>query len=176
MSSADPARAPVELQSYLTLPPGNYELRAAIMNTGTQAAASVFTHIAVPPFDDSRLSLSDLVLGTRQNAGALPEAAPGVPIVPTAARAFHAGDAVWAFLRVYPAAAKATVVPVSVDITIANASGQTVHQQTETVAAGGDVLAALPLGTLPPGAYVLRMNARQGAAAAARAIGFRVEP
>jgi hypothetical protein len=91
----------VELQTYLELPPGDYELRAAVMNADTQAASSVFTHVTVPSFDDAHLSLSDVVLGTRENAGSLPEGAPAMPIVPTTTRAFGTSQAAWAFVRVY---------------------------------------------------------------------------
>ena len=53
------------------------------------------------PFDAGRLALSDIVLGTRDNAGSMPDGAPAIPIVPTTTRVFSASNPAWAFLRVY---------------------------------------------------------------------------
>ena len=167
----------VELQTYLTLPPGDYELRTAVMNTGTQAASSVFTHVTVPPFDG--LALSDIVLGTRPNDGVLPDGAPAIPIIPTTARVFSASQPAWAFLRVYrtgDADAAGPVSPVSVDVSVLDGSGKRVkHQSLPAAAFGGraaDLRLALPLKGLAPGRYVLRFDATQGRAETTRAIGF----
>jgi hypothetical protein len=179
--SGDAARAPVEVQSFLTLPPGDYELRAAVMNTATQAASSVFTHVTVPAFEESRLSLSDLIVGTRDNQGALPEAAPAISIVPTTARTFTAGAHVSTLLRVYRAEDKSgKTQPVTVDTTILDALGKTVDRQSEPLddakfsGRSADVRAELPLLDLDPGQYVLRVEVSQGSSKAARALAFTV--
>jgi hypothetical protein len=170
----------VELQTYLTLPPGEYELRAAVMNGDTRAASSVFTHITVPSFEDARLDLSDVVLGTRENAGSLPESAPAIPIVPTTARVFNAGTPAWAFLRVYRAAGTDAGQPVSVDTTVLDGQGRPVrHHALQSAAFTGriaDVRIGLPLKDLVPGSYVLRIDAKQGRAEASRTITYTVSP
>jgi VWFA-related protein len=167
----------VELQTYLTLPPGEYELRAAVMNGDTRAASSVFTHITVPSFKDTRLDLSDAVVGTRENAGSLPDGAPAIPIVPTTTRVFNAGTPAWAFLRVYRAGTDAEP-HVSVDATVLDIDGKPVrHQSLQSAAFTGrtaDVRVGLPLKDLGPGRYVLRIDAKQGAAEASRAITYVV--
>jgi len=173
------ATAPlVELQTYLTLPPGDYELRAAVMNAETRAASSVFTHVTVPSFGDSRLTISDVVLGTRDNAGSLPDGAPAIPVVPTTGRAFSAGVPAWAFLRVYRQSEK-DAVPVSIDTSVLdNAGRRVIHQSLPKVAFDGleaDVRLGLPLKTLATGSYVLRIQAQQGRVETSRTIAFVVE-
>ena len=170
----------VELQTYLTLPPGDYELRAAVMNRNTRAASSVFTHITVPSFEEARLGLSDVVIGTRDNASSLPEAAPAIPIVPTTTRVFTAGTPVWAFLRVYRDADKGAGERVSVEASVRDSEGRPVRHQTLQNAAftgrNADVRIGLPLKDLAPGTYVLRIDAKQGGAEASRTITYVVAP
>jgi VWFA-related protein len=170
----------VELQTYLTLPPGDYELRSAVMNVETRATSSVFTHITVPAFDDAPVALSDIVFGTRENAGTLPERAPALPIVPTTARVFNAGQPAWAFVRAYrrtdPAAPRQPAV--SIETSVLDAGGTRVKHQSlpEASFAGSaaDVRVPLPLKGLAAGRYVLRIDATQGRAQASRAVAFEV--
>jgi VWFA-related protein len=179
--ATDPGRSPIELQTYVTLPPGEYELRAALMNRTTRAASSVFTHITVPPFDASTLSLSDLVLGSSENGDVLPEAAPAIPIAPTTARAFEPNTSVWAFLRVYRTEGKSEA-PVTLDTSILDAAGTVVDHQSEQLemaafdGRSADVRRDVPLINLEAGRYVLRIEARQGPAAASRTVAFTVQP
>lgn len=49
----------VELQTHLNLKPGDYELRAAVMDGVRGVTASVFSQIVIPAFPDAPLSLSD---------------------------------------------------------------------------------------------------------------------
>ena len=180
VTNANGRAALVELQTYLALPPGDYELRSAVMNAETQAASSVFTHITVPAFDDAPVALSDVLLGTRENAGALPEGAPALPIVPTTARAFNAGQPAWAFVRAYRRtdAAMDRQAPVSIETSVLDAGGKRVKHQSlpEASFAGSaaDVRVPLPLKGLAPGRYVLRIDATQGRAQASRAVAFDV--
>jgi len=169
----------VELQTYVTLAPGEYELRAAVMNGDTHTASSVFTHISVPSFEDSRLDLSDVVIGTRDaTAGALPAGAPEMPIVPTTVRAFNAGMQAWAFVRVYRTASNGAEQPVSVETTVLESEGRAVrHQTLKSVTFNGryaDVRIGLPLKDLAPGTYVLKIQAKQDRADASRTITYTV--
>ena len=170
----------VELQTFVTLPSGDYELRAAVMNRDTQAAASVFTHVTVPPFDAGSLALSDVVLGTRDNVSALPAGAPAIPIVPTTARVFAADAAASAFLRVYRAGDTSAAQRVNLETTILDGQGKRVrHQALPDVTFAGreaPVRVPLPMKDLAPGAYVLRIDAKQARAEASREIAFTVTP
>jgi VWFA-related protein len=179
--ATDSARSPIELQTYITLPPGDYELRAALMDKTTRAASSVFTHITVPPFDGSTLSLSDLFLGGGDDAAGLPDAAPAIPIPPTTVRAFDRDSSLWAFLRVYRGAGKSDA-PVMIDTSILDAAGKSVDHQSEQLemaafdGRGADVRREVPLIGLEAGQYVLRIEARQGTATASRTVAFAVQP
>jgi VWFA-related protein len=170
----------IELQTYLTLPPGAYELRAAVMNAATQAASSVFTHITVPAFEDAPVALSDVVLGTRENAGDLPDGGLALPIVPTTVRVFSAGQPAWAFVRAYRRtdAGSNHQAPVSIETSVVDAAGKRVkHQSLPEAAFSGsaaDVRVPLPLKGLAPGWYVLQIDATQGRARASRAVAFDV--
>jgi VWFA-related protein len=168
----------VELQTYLTLSPGEYELRAAVMNGDTRAASSVFTHITVPAFEDARLGLSDVVIGTRENAGSLPDGAPAIPIVPTTTRVFRAGAPAWAFVRAYRPAQTDAGERVSVDTSVLDNEGRVIrHQSLQNAAFTGriaDVRIGLPLKDLAPGSYMLRIDAKQGRAEASRTITYVV--
>ena len=168
----------VELQTYVTLPPGDYELRAAVMNADTQAASSVFTHVTVPAFDGGRLELSDVVLATRENAGALPDGAPAIPVVPTTARAFDGNSAASAFLRVYRPFRTGNPAPVSLEATVLDSRGRRIKHQTLPDARfterGADVRLPLPLKDLGPGDYILRLEAKQQTMTASREVAFTV--
>jgi VWFA-related protein len=169
----------VELQTYMTLAPGDYELRTAVMNSETHAVSSVFTHVTVPAFDDKSLALSDIVLGTRENTGSLPAAAPAISVAPTTARLFSSGDAAWAFLRVYrPVDNGIQTPPVSVETIVLDAAGNPVEHQVLREAAfvgrEAGVRVALPLKRLAAGRYVLRIEAKQARAEVSREIGFAV--
>jgi hypothetical protein len=180
-SAAAGAMTPfVELQTYLTLPPGDYELRAAVMNADTRAASGVSALVTVPSFEDAGLALSDVVLGTRENAGSLPEGAPAIPIVPTTARAFGTSEAATAFLRAYRKADSGAGQPVSIETSVVDNRGRAVtHQSLQNVAFAGrnaDIRLPLPLKDLAPGRYVLRFDARQGRDETSRSIAFEVTP
>jgi VWFA-related protein len=173
------AAAFVELHTFVTLPPGDYDLRAAVMNRDTHAASSVFTHVTVPSFD-AGLTLSDVVVGTRDSAGPQADGAPSIPIVPTTARVFAADAPAWAFLRIYRAGDTDAAQRVSLDVTVLDGQGKRVkHQSLPNAAFAGrqaDVRLPLPMRDLAPGAYVLRLDAKQGRVDASREVAFTVTP
>ncbi len=179
-ASAGGAPAFVELQTFVTLPPGDYDLRAAVMNRDTHAASSVFTHITVPSFGAGSLALSDVVVGTQETAGAPAEGAPALPIVPTTARTFAADTPAWAFLRVYRAGDTDAAQRVSLDVTVLDGQGKRVkHQSLPNAAFAGrqaDVRLPLPMKDLAAGTYVLRLDAKQDRAEASREVAFTVTP
>ncbi len=172
------ATAFVELQTFITLPPGEYELRAAVMNAATQTASSVFTHMTVPAFDSRALELSDVLLATRDNAGLLPSGAPAIPVVPTTLRVFDAKAPAWAFLRVYLPSSKGPTPAVSLEATVLDSRGRRIRHQTlpdpRFSDASADVRLPLPLKDLGPGDYVLRLDAKQENTEASRAVAFTV--
>ena len=150
------------------------------MNSETHAASSVFTNVTVPSFDAGSLALSDLVLGTRENAIVPPQGTLTIPITPTTARAFRADAPAWAFLRVYRAGDTNVADKVALDMTVLDAQGKRVkHQSLPNASFSGrqaDARVALPMKDLAPGAYVLRIDAKQSRVEASREIAFTVTP
>src|SRR5262249_37187710 len=132
---------------------------------------------SVPPFDVTDLSVSDVVLGLRQNAGPLSDGTPSMAIVPTTARIFSAGTPAWAFLRVYRPPAMRDASPVDLDITVLDRAGERVKYQSQHLSVAdrtADVRLALPFKSLAPGDYVLKIDATQDRGDVSRAIGFTV--
>ena len=68
--------------------------------------------------------------------------------------------------------------PVSIDTSVLDSSGQRVSRQSLREASftgrQADVRLGLPLKTLPPGRYILQVDAKQGRAEASRSIAFSV--
>jgi VWFA-related protein len=167
-----PPEAPVE--SRLDLAPGDYEIRVAVRDSESGAVSSVFAPITVPAFGDAPLSLSDMTI----------EAAPAPPVAPqpTIRRAFKSGEQVQAVLRVYEGLERDdAMVPVSMAASILDASGRAIHDETRTLTEldftrrRSEVRFSLPVDQLPPGAYLLRVQASGGGAAALKAVRFAVE-
>jgi VWFA-related protein len=171
----------LELQTHLDLEPGDYELRAAVMDQSRGRVASVFSQLLVPAFADAPLSLSGLVIGTRESTDSDP-AAPLLPIVPTTQRAFHPEDQVWAFLQVYEGTQRTDALqPVSLRTTVVDEHGRMASDESVTLAKTAFVTRraghriTLPLEQLAPGRYLLRIEATLGRQTASRAVPFVVE-
>jgi len=175
--------AVVDLQTHLDLKPGDYELRAAVMNRDSRLAASVFSQITIPLFADVPLSLSNLILGTRERTEvAVNAATPRFPIVPTTQRAFRRGDRVWSFMQVYQGTERTDELkPVSVRTTVVDEQDRTVYDrsltlsETEFVKRRADVQIMLPLAKLPAGRYVFRIDATLPPRTASRGMRFSVD-
>jgi VWFA-related protein len=170
-----------EVLSRLTLPTGNYEIRVAA-SLGDQLG-TLLTHVDVPDFRKEKLSASGLV----------PSATPSVmtsdqqvlsdllPIVCTATREFGRDASVTAFMRFYQFGAKAAT-PVQVTTTILDAHDRRVMDQPvllEAVRFGAskssDFKVDLPLATLDPGAYLLRIDATASGVSVTRQARFWVK-
>jgi VWFA-related protein len=180
----DATAAPIiELQSHVTLKPGDYELRAAVAHRDSGLASSVFAQLAIPPFADVPLSLSNLMLGTREREeGPADAAAPLIPIVPTTQRTFRRGDRVWSFMQVYQGTErKDELQAVAVRTTVVDERDRPVYDRSltlrpdEFVKRRADVRIILPLANLPPGRYVFRIDATLGQRIASRGVPFIVE-
>jgi VWFA-related protein len=173
----------IELQSHVTLRPGDYELRAAVAHRGTGLASSVFAQLAIPPFADVPLSLSNLILGTREREeGPADAATPLIPIVPTTQRTFRRGDRVWSFMQVYQGTErKDELQAVAVRTTVVDERDRPVYDRAltltpaEFVRRRADVRIILPLTNLPAGRYVFRIDATLGQRTASRGVPFIVE-
>lgn len=175
-------RPPGTLQTHVMLPPGDYELRAAVQTRDTGATSSVFSQLTVPGFGDSPLSMSDLVVGTQANPNPPPdEAAPDLPVIASTARAFHRGDAAWIFAHVYEGTQKNDAIdPVTIRTVVTDASGRTARDERVTM--GADTFVGRHVGlrirvptATPAGRYAMRIEASRGARVVARTVAYAIQ-
>lgn len=175
----------------LALPPGRYQLRVAASEANGRRAGSVLSDLEVPDFDREPFSMSGLALTSISSALAptarqnypLNELLPG-PL--STLREFPVGDELAIFAEVYD---NTSATPHKVDISavVRAETGLTVFQAREERdsaelqgSAGGYGFAArIPLDEMPPGLYLLRVEATSrvgGQAPVAREALFRVVP
>jgi VWFA-related protein len=158
--------------SQIDLPPGRYTLRIGASEANTKKAGSVSYDLEVPEFDKEPLLMSSLALTsaassiapTARSKDPLEKLLPG----PLASyREFPQGDEVAVFAEVYDNSGNQ---PHKVDIsaTVKAEGGQTVFQTSEErdsselkgSSGGYGFLARIPLKEIPPGLYVLRIEAQ----------------
>jgi hypothetical protein len=170
-----------EVVTQLALPPGRYQLRLSAHSGLQNKSGSVYADAEIPDFGKTPLSLSGVLLTSRQGPPAAPkEGIPLVPVVPTARREFTRTDDVSAFWRIYQGG-KAPPGSVSVKTRIEDSAGIEVFATVERFAAerfaarrSADQQIALPLGRLLPGEYLLATEATMSSDSAQRQIRFRV--
>jgi VWFA-related protein len=170
--------------SRLDLAPGEYEVRTAVSRTAR--TASVFAYVTVPDFATAPLSLSNIVVGSTAGTLTAPKdfLSPLLPVVPTAQREFARADRFVVFFRVYQGTARHdALAPVQLQSTIVDARGTVVASDKSTLDAGqfatgrtADHYLTIPLATLAPGDYLLKVETTMGARVAGRAMRFVVRP
>lgn len=182
----------MRLQSRLNLKPGLYHLRVAGRESGGGKVGSVYYDLEVPDFSDESLVLSDLLLtsieatigtATARADEQLKQLLPGPP---TTDRVFSAEDEITLFVDVYD---NETKRPHKVDITtsVLSTEGTVVFQSEEerdSAELGGrrggyGHSATVPLQSMAPGLYVLRVEARSRLKSderVVREVPFRVRP
>lgn len=158
--------------SQLDLPPGRYQLRAAVTEANTQRAGSVFYDLEVPDYTKEALALSSIALTspsstvapTARQKDALADLLPG-PL--TSYREFSQNDEVAFFVEAYERPGTAAH-KVALTATVKAEGGQTVFESREEresselggKAGGYGFSGRVPLKGLSPGLYVLRVEAR----------------
>jgi VWFA-related protein len=173
---------PGDLHAQVLLPSGDYELRVAVQARGADRAASIFSPLLVPSFGDAPLSMSDIVLGTRRRPESEGGGPPLIPIVTSSARTFSRGEAALAFLEVYQGIHRSDALgAIPIRTTIENADGHIVREESATLEATAfrgrraGVPLTLPIGSLAPGRYRLRVSAARDSHTLTRAVAFMVE-
>jgi VWFA-related protein len=170
--------------SRIDLAPGEYEIRVAV--TGSSRTASVFTYVTVPSFAAAPLSLSNIVIGATAGTLSAPKdfLSPLLPVVPTARREFARTDRFVAFFRIYQGTGRQnSLLPVQLQSTLVDSQGAIVATESRaietaefTTGRAADHYVALPLATLAPGDYLLKVEATMGGRIAGRAMRFQVKP
>ena len=187
MSAAIPDGVPGQLRyesvSTLTLPPGTYEIRVAARHEHANDTGSVHTYVDVPDFDGQTVTLSGAVLLDRRAPTVTPpEALAGLlDTPPTTRREFTGGDQITALVRIYQRAGQQ---PTAVNLFFhvfdealkEVGATETLVEAAEFARAGAaDARFLVPLETLRPGAYVLRIGITEGGPALRRDVRFTLK-
>ena len=180
----------MRVQSRLELPPGSYQLRVAVRESGGKTG-SVFYDLFVPDFAKDPLSISGVVVtsmaaGAVPTAGAIPEIGDALKTPPTTSRVFSSADELSVLAEVYD---NQGALSHSVDITASlKAEGRVqVFSNSETrsskelggASGGYGYTNRIPLKGLAPGLYVLTIEARStlgGTDKVSRDVQIRIVP
>ena len=181
----------VRVLSRLDIPPGRYQLRFAARDSSAGSIGSVLYDLEVPDFYKGPLVMSGLALTSRAGAAELTPRPDELlktvlPGPPAGSRTFSRDDEIALFAEVYDNEAAS---PHKVDITSTVTSDEgKVMYKTDEERSSADLLgkrggygytAQIPIKDLPPGSYVLKVEARsrlgQGATAG-REVQFTVVP
>ncbi len=183
-----------ELLTRLDLPPGRYQLRAAVTempeaggSPGRQTESpvrtgSAFCDLDVPDFAGERLSLSPVMLtapvGLRSAGGDRLRSV--IPLMPTTVRQFVSSDNVRALLRLHQGGTRAAA-DVAITTRIVDWTDTVVFEATESIPAerfaqtrSTDHVFTLPLARLKPGPHLLTIEAKAGAVSVRRDVRFSV--
>src|SRR4051812_34332375 len=175
----------------LDLPPGKYQLRIAAHDSAGGNVGSVQYDLEVPDYAKAPFSMSGLVLTS--GAGAIfptvkadEQLKPMLPGPPIALRSFPQNDEIALFTEVYDNAA-ATPHKVDIITTVTTDEGKVLYKTDEmrdSADLGGKrggygYTSRVPLKDLPPGSYVLKVEAKSrlgNGSATAREVRFTVAP
>ena len=159
--------AEYEVLSRLDLKPGRYQLRIAANVGSLSTSGSLYYDVDVPNFTSAPIALSGILLSASPGpvVGSHPTFKAVVPVVPTARRSFAAGHEVTAFTRLYQGG-NGTLAPVPMRVELRTANNELVVDRREDVtvdrftrARSADVNVDLPVARLPPGEYLLTIEA-----------------
>jgi hypothetical protein len=178
----------VRMLSRIDLPPARYQFRVGVHESTGGAIGSVPIDVEVPDYSKTPFAVSGLVL-TSTTARKLVTIKPDpvlkdvLPLPPVALRTFAGFETVSIFAEIYD---RSTPSAHDVDVTVSvhpKRGGAAVFTSSDTrkiEASGGTrtlgYTADIPLRDLPPGEYILRLNAksRAGDHTATREVPFAV--
>ncbi len=176
--------APLEALLQLPLPPGDFELRAAVTANAAVRPSSVFANVTMPPFALLPFSLSNIFIAALPGTVTMmpDRITDPLPMIPTTRREFPHAASVTAVLRVYQGPALSSAMsPVTLTARIVDAQNVVRAQQTRAVTAAEfgstrsvDAGFAFPLQPLEPGEYLLSIQGVVGPRVAGRAVRFTV--
>ena len=161
---------------------GDYEVRVAARHEQADVVGSVHAFIEVPDFDAAAMSTSGMILvDSHAPTATPPQALAGIlETAPTTRRDFTTADEVAALIRVYQRQ-RDKPGSVAVVFRVLNGAMREVTSSENALSAdqfsgngSADVRFTLPLRTLEPGAYVLRVDATGNGATSRRDVRFTV--
>jgi VWFA-related protein len=183
------SKAGVRIMRRLEVPPGRYQLRIGLRETGGGAVGSVLYDVDAPDFSKAPLSMSGLLI-TSASATRVPTANPDpefkdvMPGPPVATRTFPRGDVIGLFAEVYDnmlrtphrVAIRSTVIADNGTVVIER-EAERKSEELKGPSGGFGHTATIETKELAPGRYVLRVEARvllSDGPTASRDVEFRI--
>ena len=161
-------RTGIRLLSRLTLPPGRYQIHVGAYERSGGATGTVPYDLELPDYSRVPFGLSGLVL-TSSNANALatanddPLLKDALPAAPVASRAFSTAETLSLYAEAYDRAAQKHAVTFVTTVSEAT-SGRKVFESSDRRESGSSdrmygFRTDVPLRSLPPGQYILGVEA-----------------
>ena len=159
------------VQSRVSLPPGRYVLRVGARDTSNDRTGSIHCDVEVPDYAKTPLSMSGLVVSSEQTMLANPRPdktlTTMLPGSPSVLRNFSQSDSIGVLAEIYDTKL-ATPHDIDIVTTVVGEDGQERYRHedhrtgTELKGAEGGFgyLLKVPLASMPPGSYLLRVEAR----------------
>jgi VWFA-related protein len=184
----------VRLNPRMALPPGRYQVRVGVRETGAGEMGSVFYDLQVPDYTARGLGMSGLLLtdeAARLQFSLQPDdqlPAGSLPAPATSRRTFTQNDTVSAFAEIYDNNNSARDAQrVEVTTTLVGEDGVAAFSSRESLSGGSagvkssrlPIVKQIPLTNIRPGRYVFRVSARllsDGATPVARETAITVLP
>jgi len=176
----------------IQVPPGKYQLRVGARESGGGRVGSVIIDLDAPDFSKGAVSMSGIAIASASGSR-MPTASPDpsvnefkdvLPSPPTTVRDFSRNDTLSVFAEIYDNAGK---TPHRVEITAAiladdgkvvqTTSDERKSEELQGASGGYGYTTKIPLSSMAPGRYVLRISAKSllgNAAAVSREVEFRV--
>ena len=167
-------QTPFRVLRKLQVPAGRYQLRIGAKEAGGKVG-TVLYELDAPDFAKGPITMSGLSLSSGASVR-IPTASPGGPLTdvlpapPSATREFQRGDTLDLFAEIYDNLGAATAHRVVITTTVLSDEGKTVFSTTDErrsdelkdskTGGGYGHTAKVPLASLAPGRYVLRLEAR----------------
>ena len=161
-------RSIVRMNPRIVLPPGRYQLRVGLRETGVGEMGSVFHDMQVPDYNARALTMSGMLVTDQaakgefapQQDAELPAGA--LPAPAMSRRTFNRNDVISVFAEIYDnGSSRDTTRRVEVTTTLVGEDGKPVFSSREALSgARVPVTKHIPLKDLGPGNYLLRMEAR----------------
>jgi VWFA-related protein len=159
----------------IELPPGRYQLRIGVRESGAGQMGTVFYDLEVPDFTRGRLTMSGLLLSApsaQSTLAAQPDPVAGklLPGSATGRRSFVSSDVLSLYAEIYENASGAPPRRVDVATALIDEAGREVSVARDVLTRGPSdtneksatfgLSKQLPLKDLPPGRYLLRVDAQ----------------
>jgi VWFA-related protein len=172
----------------LELPPGRYQIHVGVRETNGGVIGTIRQDLDLPDYSKGQLQMSGIALTSASATRVLTaNADPGfkdvLPSPPTALREFPRTDTLALFVEVYDNQTVPHRVAINTSVVaddgkvVFTAGDERANQELQGQKGGYGYTGKIPLAELPPGRYVLRIEARtllSNGGTAARELEFRV--